>query len=78
MCRVWEFMKTINDYLSMNYRMEILEDKDEGGFVVTFPDLPGCMSSGETKEAAITNALDPKKAWLIAAIEDSVQITEPK
>ncbi len=78
MCKVWEFMKTINDYLSMNYRMEILEDKDEGGFVVTFPDLPGCMSSGETKELAIANVLDAKKAWLKAAIEDGVQITEPK
>ena len=30
-------MKTFNDYLSMNYRMEIIEDKDEGGFVVSFP-----------------------------------------
>ena len=24
-------MKTLNDYLLMNYRMEIVEDKDEGG-----------------------------------------------
>ena len=27
-------MKTLNDYLAMSYRMEIVEDKDEGGFVV--------------------------------------------
>ena len=26
-------MKTLNDYLAMSYRMEIVEDKDEGGFV---------------------------------------------
>lgn len=71
-------MKTLNAYLAMNHRMEIAEDKDEGGFVVSFPDLPGCMSSGETKESAIANALDAKKAWLKAAIEDGVQITEPK
>ena len=32
-------MKTLNDYLIMNYRMEIVEDKDEGGFVVSFPEL---------------------------------------
>ena len=24
-------MKTLNDYMSMSYRMEIVEDKDEGG-----------------------------------------------
>ena len=28
-------MKTLNDYLAMSYRMEIVEDKDEGGFVVS-------------------------------------------
>ena len=24
-------MKTLNDYMAMSYRMEIIEDKDEGG-----------------------------------------------
>ena len=36
-------MKTLNDYLAMSYRMEIVEDKDEGGFVVSYPELPGCI-----------------------------------
>ena len=27
-------MKTLNDYMSMSYRMEVVEDKTEGGFVV--------------------------------------------
>ncbi len=70
-------MKTQNDYLKMNYRMEIIEDKDEGGFVVSFPELPGCITSGETIESAIKNALDAKKAWLEAAIEDGIEIHEP-
>ena len=43
-------MKTLNDYFTMNYRMEIVEDKDEGGFVVSFPELPGC-TYGETVES---------------------------
>ena len=43
-------MKTLNDYFTMNYRMEIIEDKDEGGFVVSFPELPGCITCGETVE----------------------------
>ena len=37
-------MKTLNDYMAMSYRMEIIEDKDEGGFVVSYPDLPGCIT----------------------------------
>ena len=28
-------MKTLNDYMAMSYRMEIVKDKDEGGFVVS-------------------------------------------
>ena len=70
-------MKMLNDYLNMNYRMEIVEDKDEGGFVVTFPELPGCITCGETIEAAVTNAIDTKKAWLEAAIEEGLDIYEP-
>ena len=57
-------MKTLNDYMAMSYRMEIVEDKDEGGFVVSYPDLSGCITCGETVESAVANALDAKKAWL--------------
>ena len=70
-------MKTLNDYLKMNYRMEIVEDKEEGGFVVSFPELPGCITCGETVESAVANALDAKKAWLEAAMEDGIEIHKP-
>ncbi len=70
-------MKTLNDYLSMAYRMEIVEDKDEGGYVVSFPELPGCITCGETIESAVKNAEDAKKEWLMAALEDGVEINEP-
>lgn len=70
-------MKTITDYMAMNYRMEIVEDKDEGGFVVSFPELPGCITCGETIETAIANALDAKKSWLETALEDGIDIHEP-
>ena len=63
-------MKTLNDYLAMSYRMEIVEDKDEGGFIVSFPDLPGCISCGETVESAVANAMDAKKEWLAVALEE--------
>ena len=46
-------MKTLSDYMAMSYRMEIVEDKDEGGFVVSYPDLPGCITCGETVESAV-------------------------
>ena len=70
-------MKTIDDYMKKAYRMEIVEDKDEGGFIVTSPDLPGCISCGETIESAVANAIDAKEVWLEAAIEEGIEINEP-
>ena len=70
-------MRTIEDYMAMPYRMEIVEDSDEGGFVASYPDLPGCISCGETVEAAAANAQDAKRAWLEAAMEDGIAIREP-
>ena len=63
-------MKTLNDYMEMPYRMEIIEDKEEGGFVAFYPDLPGCITCGETVEIAVANALDAKQAWIEAMMEE--------
>ena len=70
-------LKTLNDYMAMPYRMEVLEDKDEGDFVFSYPDLPGCITCGETIENAIENAIDAKKAWIETALEEGIEIHEP-
>ncbi|MBR6958785.1 MAG: type II toxin-antitoxin system HicB family antitoxin [Erysipelotrichaceae bacterium] len=70
-------MKTLEEYMSLPYKMEIIPDKDEGGYAVSFPELPGCFTVGETIEEAVRNAEDAKRAWLEAAIEDGVEINEP-
>ena len=70
-------MKTLNDYMALSYRTEIIEDKEEGGFVVSYPELPGCITCGEAIESAIANASDAKKAWLEAALQDGLEIQEP-
>lgn len=33
----------------------VLEPSDEGGFTVTVPALPGCISEGDTREEALAN-----------------------
>ena len=57
-------MKTLNEYLALPYRMEIVEDREEGGYVVSYPDLPGCLTCGETIESAVENARDAKRVSL--------------
>ena len=54
--------------------MEIIKDQDEGEYVVYYPVLPGCITCDETIEEALKNAVDAKKAWLEAAIEDGIKI----
>ena len=70
-------MKTLDYYLNLPYRLELLPDSDEGGFVARYPDLPGCLTVGETMLEALTNAEDAKRAWLTAAIENGTRIAEP-
>ena len=50
--------------------LKVVPDPDEGGFVVSYPDLPGCITCGETMESAIANARDAKAEWLAAASEE--------
>ena len=69
-------MKTIEEYMKLPYRIELIPDLDEGGFVVSFPDFPGCLSVGGTIDEAYRNAEDAKHEWLVAAIEEGVPIPE--
>ena len=69
---------TVNDYMRLPYRMEVVPDMEEGGFVITYPDLPGCMSSGETMESALRNAEDARRSWIAAALEEGISIQTPE
>ena len=44
--------------------IEPLSVEDGGGFLATVPDLPGCMSDGETPEEALANVRDAIAAWI--------------
>jgi predicted RNase H-like HicB family nuclease len=47
--------------------VEPLSEEDGGGFLARAPDLPGCMSDGESPEEAVINARDAVVAWIEAA-----------
>lgn len=64
---------------SLEYRVlvEPLTPEDGGGFVATVPDLPGCMSDGETPEAALANVRDAIEAWKEGAREMGRAVPAP-
>lgn len=70
-------MKTIDEYMALPYRLELVPDPVEGGYAASYPELPGCVSCGDTLETAIANIQDAKKAWISAAFEDNLPIPEP-
>lgn len=70
-------MKTLEEYLKLPYKLEIIPDTEETGYVASYPELPGCISCGETMAEAIANVEEAKKEWLTAAIEDKVTINKP-
>jgi len=49
------------------FEIRALTGEEGGGFLITFPDLPGCMSDGETIAEAIINGAEAETAWLQAA-----------
>jgi predicted RNase H-like HicB family nuclease len=54
-----------------------LAPEDGGGFIATVPDLPGCMSDGETPEEALLNVQDAIAAWIEAARDMGRKVPQP-
>lgn len=71
-------MRTFEEYMKMPYKLEIIPDSEESGFIASYPDLPGCITCGETIADAVANAEDAKKEWISAALEENVEIAEPE
>lgn len=57
--------------------IEPLSTEDGGGFSASVPDLPGCMSDGETPEEAIANVRDAIACWIEAANETGRPVPKP-
>ncbi|MFD2184292.1 type II toxin-antitoxin system HicB family antitoxin [Rhodoplanes azumiensis] len=58
-------------------RIERLAETDGGGYVATVPDLPGCMSDGETPEEALRNVQEAIASWIEAARAWNTEIPRP-
>jgi len=47
-------------------------------YAIDYPDLPGCMSHGSTREEAIENGIDAFHAWVATAQAMGRAIPEPE
>ena len=58
--------------------IEPLSKEDGGGFLLTIPDLPGCMADGETEAEAIENGRDAFLCWVSSVADMGDAIPTPK
>ena len=68
--------KSVEYYMSLPYKMVVVEDA-EGIYTAYFPDLPGCITCGDSPDEVFENARDAKRCWFTAAIKDGYDISEP-
>ena len=69
-------MKTLDEYMKLPYKLEIVPDSEEGGYVARYPELRGCITVGDTLSSAAANAEDAKREWITAAMEQGIEIPE--
>ena len=55
-----------------------LSKEEGGGYLVEFPDLPGCYGDGASPEEALKNAEDALVSWVSTAKEFGDPIPPPK
>lgn len=63
--------------LDYPFTMHPLAEDEGGGYLIEFPDLPGCMSDGATPEEAIHNGADAVRCWIEAMREAGRPISPP-
>ena len=55
--------RSLGEYLALEYPFQVVADP-EGGYVIVFPDLPGCMTQIETHDELPTMAAEARTLWI--------------
>lgn len=67
----------LEHYMKLPYTIRIIPEKT-GGFFAEIEELPGCMTQGDTIEEIMKNIEEAKELWLEVAIEEGIEIPQPK
>ena len=62
---------------SYPFTIRPLSAADGGGFAIEYPDLPGCISNGETPEEAFKQGSDAVKAYLMNCVKHGDAVPNP-
>jgi predicted HicB family RNase H-like nuclease len=68
--------RSLDDYLKLEYTFNVIADPD-GGYVIVYPDLPGCLSVADSMDEVGPMAEDARRGWLTVAYEHGMEIPLP-
>ncbi len=68
--------KPLEDYLALQYPFNVIADPN-GGFVVVYPDLPGCMTQVESVDEIPGMAEEARILWIETAYDHEQDIPRP-
>jgi len=71
-----EIARHVEEIMQRPYRKVISGDAEEG-FLIEVPDLPGCMTAGETLEEAVAMLPEAMAAWLEGMLLDGLPVPPP-
>ncbi len=69
-------LKPFDYYSALHYPVTLIQEA-EGGYTAFIPDLPGCISVGETVEEAMAMIKDARQSWLEVAYNHGDDIPLP-
>jgi len=62
----------------LRYEIILYWSDEDRAVLAEVPELPGCMSDGETYAEAVVNVEDAIRAWIETARELGREVPEPK
>lgn len=72
-------MSTDHEHVEhLRYSMVIEWSNKDEAFIVTVPELPGCMTHGDTYEEAVKQGQDAIESWLTVAHELNRPVPPPR
>ncbi len=69
--------RKLADYLELDYPVELVIDREQGGYFARHPDLPGCSAEGETADEAVENLAESRTLWIETRLESGFPVPEP-
>jgi antitoxin HicB len=67
----------MSDPFNYPFEMRPLSEAEGAGWLISFPDLPGCIADGDTPEEAMVNGKDALEAWIKAVREAGKAVPKP-